>query len=291
MTVLNNDGLVGRVVRGSPAPPRRWCWSSTPTRSSAAGSAPAWRSAPCRGRGNTGGSGRLDLDLVDDSVVAGRDDTVVTWGSETARRTSPGSRSAGSPRSTAAPARPRAGRGRAAGRLRSLDLVGVVVPGASTRGRGVEADGKARDPVDASTARTGVLPFGPSPRSGRRPRPGPPGLAVPAPRLAGIVPNLCLLVVVGAALNPRPAVRGRPRLRGRGHSRPRAARRPRRRPLGARTGDRRVRRRPGAPGRQADRPRGRRDRGRVVVRRHLGVRAHRPAAARPRPVASPTCSR
>jgi rod shape-determining protein MreD len=75
------------------------------------------------------------------------------------------------------------------------------------------------------------------------------------PHLAwhGIVPNLCLLVVVGAALTRGAAVRRRARLRRRRRARPRPARRPRRRPLGAGPGDRRVRRRPGAPGREPPR--------------------------------------
>lgn len=34
------------------------------------------------GRGALGSEGRLDLELIDDSVVPARDDTVVTWGSD-----------------------------------------------------------------------------------------------------------------------------------------------------------------------------------------------------------------
>ncbi len=81
MTVLNNDGLVGRVVRA--------------TRSSAtvllivdSESVVGGRLGTnleigfLRGGGSIGDSGRLDLDLVDNAVIPSRDDVVVTWGSE-----------------------------------------------------------------------------------------------------------------------------------------------------------------------------------------------------------------
>ena len=90
----------------------------------------------------------------------------------------------------------------------------------------------------------------------------------------GIVPNLVLLVVVAAALTRGAAVRGGARLRRRRRARPRAARRPRRRPVGARAGPGRLRRRAGAPGASSPPPTavvatvaG------VLVRRHLGLRA------------------
>ena len=100
------------------------------------------------------------------------------------------------------------------------------------------------------------------------------------PHLAweGIVPNLCLLVVVAAALVRGPAVRRHPRLRRRPAARPRPAGRPRRRPLGARARRRRLRRRAGCartPGPTAV-ARGRHGR-RLVVRRHVDLRAQ-PAA-------------
>ncbi len=106
------------------------------------------------------------------------------------------------------------------------------------------------------------------------------------PHLAwqGIVPNLCLLVVVAAALTVEAPfalllgfTAGRP-------ARPRPACRPRRRPLGARPHRRRVPRRAAAPGRQAHRPRRRRHGGRSVLRRDLALRAHRHPARRPRDV-------
>ncbi len=81
MTVLNNDGLVGRVIRA--------------TRSTATvllivdtGSVVGGRLGTnaeiglVRGRGGIGGDSRLELDLVDNAVMPSRDDVVVTWGSD-----------------------------------------------------------------------------------------------------------------------------------------------------------------------------------------------------------------
>lgn len=81
MTVLNNDGLVGRVIRAD---------RSTATvllivdRDSVVGGrlGSNMEVGFLRGRGAIGEEGRLDLDLVDDAVTPGRDDVVVTWGSE-----------------------------------------------------------------------------------------------------------------------------------------------------------------------------------------------------------------
>lgn len=81
MTVLNNDGLVGRVVRAT---------SSTATvvlvldTDSVVGGrlGSSMEIGFLRGRGVVGDRGRLDLELVDDSVVANEGDVVSTWGSE-----------------------------------------------------------------------------------------------------------------------------------------------------------------------------------------------------------------
>ena len=81
MTVLNNDGLVGRVIRAD---------RSTATvllivdRDSVVGGrlGSNMEVGFLRGRGEIGEEGRLDLDLVDAAVTPGRDDVVVTWGSE-----------------------------------------------------------------------------------------------------------------------------------------------------------------------------------------------------------------
>ncbi|NUR06339.1 MAG: rod shape-determining protein MreC [Nocardioidaceae bacterium] len=81
LTVLNNDGLVGRVVRAD---------RSTATvllvvdRESVVGGrlGSNMEIGTLRGRGGLGSSARLDLDLVDPSATATRDDAVVTWGSK-----------------------------------------------------------------------------------------------------------------------------------------------------------------------------------------------------------------
>ncbi len=56
--------------------------SSTATPSWAAGSGSSLEAGFLRGRGVLGNDGRLDLELVDDTVVPAKGDVVVTWGSE-----------------------------------------------------------------------------------------------------------------------------------------------------------------------------------------------------------------
>jgi rod shape-determining protein MreC len=81
MTVLNNRGLVGRVIRAD---------RSTATvllivdRESVVGGrlGSNMEVGFLRGRGELGETGRLDLDLVDNAVTPGQDDVLVTWGSE-----------------------------------------------------------------------------------------------------------------------------------------------------------------------------------------------------------------
>jgi rod shape-determining protein MreC len=81
MTVLNGDGLVGRVVRAT---------RTTATvllvvdRSSVVGGrlGSNLEIGNVSGTGSLSGHGRLDLDLVDDSVMPARGDVVVTWGSK-----------------------------------------------------------------------------------------------------------------------------------------------------------------------------------------------------------------
>ena len=81
MTVLNNDGLVGRVVRAD---------RSTATvlllvdQDSVVGGrlGSSMEVGLLRGRGAVGGDERLDLDLVDPSATVNRDDVLVTWGSK-----------------------------------------------------------------------------------------------------------------------------------------------------------------------------------------------------------------
>lgn len=81
MTVLNNDGLVGRILRVT---------STTATvllildAESVVGGrvGESMEVGFLHGRGVLGSSGRLDLELIDESSVPARHDTVVTWGSE-----------------------------------------------------------------------------------------------------------------------------------------------------------------------------------------------------------------
>ncbi len=145
MTVLNNDGLVGRVLRVT---------SSTATVLLVidAGSTVGGRVGESmevgflHGRGVLGDEGRLDLELVDQSEVPAKHDTVVTWGSD-----------GGAPYVSGVPV------GRVTTVYSSLretsqraviepfvdfgarDLVGVVVPSGTPSDRAViEADGSLR---------------------------------------------------------------------------------------------------------------------------------------------------
>ena len=81
LTVVNNDGLVGRVIRADRH-------TSTVLLVVDVDSVVGGRLGSSmelgflRGRGVAGGNGRLDLDLADDSVIPAKDDVVVTWGSD-----------------------------------------------------------------------------------------------------------------------------------------------------------------------------------------------------------------
>ncbi len=80
LTVLNNDGLVGRVIRAD---------RSTATvllivdQESVVGGrlGSSMEVGFLRGRGNVGNAARLDLDLVDNAVAPGKGDVLVSWGS------------------------------------------------------------------------------------------------------------------------------------------------------------------------------------------------------------------
>jgi rod shape-determining protein MreC len=80
-TVLNNDGLVGRVLRVTRT-------TATVLLIIDTGSVVGGRVGESmemgflRGRGALGDSGKLDLELVDKAEVPSRRDTVVTWGSQ-----------------------------------------------------------------------------------------------------------------------------------------------------------------------------------------------------------------
>jgi rod shape-determining protein MreC len=81
MTVLNNAGLVGRVIRAG---------RGTATvllvvdQESVVGGrlGSNMEVGFLRGRGGVGGNARLDLDLVDTSATPGKGDVLVTWGSK-----------------------------------------------------------------------------------------------------------------------------------------------------------------------------------------------------------------
>ena len=145
MTVLNNDGLVGRVLRVTRT-------TATVLLLVDADSVVGGRIGSSmevgflHGRGGIGDDARLDLELVDEASVPARGDSVVTWGSE-----------GGAPYVSGVPV------GRVTtvySSLRdtsqravidpyvdfaALDLVGVVVPSGTVSDRAViEADGGLR---------------------------------------------------------------------------------------------------------------------------------------------------
>ena len=145
MTVLNNDGLVGRVLRAT---------RSTATvlllvdQESVVGGrlGSSMEVGFLRGRGQAGGRARLDLELVDASASAAKGDAVVTWGSKNGAPYVPGIPVG---RVTALYSTPRQQSTRAVIEpfvdFTSLDLVGVVVDKNVRSDRGViRADGTTR---------------------------------------------------------------------------------------------------------------------------------------------------
>ncbi len=81
MTVLNNDGLVGRVISATRSTANVLLILDTDSVVGARlGS--NLEIGFLRGRGVTGDRGRMDLDLVDNSVTPAKGDVVVTWGSQ-----------------------------------------------------------------------------------------------------------------------------------------------------------------------------------------------------------------
>ena len=81
MTVLNNDGLVGRVISATRSTAN--VLLVLDTESVVGGRLGSnMEIGFLRGRGVTGDRGRLDLDLVDHSVSPSKGDVVVTWGSQ-----------------------------------------------------------------------------------------------------------------------------------------------------------------------------------------------------------------
>lgn len=145
MTVVNNDGLVGRVLRVARTT-ATVLLVIDPDSTVGGRVGESMEVGSVHGRGVLGDEARLDLELIDQAVVPARSDTVLTWGSE-----------GGAPYIAGVPI------GRVAkvySSLReqsqraeiepfvdfgSLDLVGVVVPSGTTSDRAViEADGSIR---------------------------------------------------------------------------------------------------------------------------------------------------
>ncbi len=145
MTVVNNDGLVGRVLRVTRT-------TATVLLVADADSMVGGRIGSSlemgflRGRGTLGDDARLDLELLDEAVVPAKGDAVVTWGSDN-----------GAPyvsgipvgRVTAVYSNVRDSSQRAVVApyvdFGALDVVGVVVPSGSSSDRAViEADGSMR---------------------------------------------------------------------------------------------------------------------------------------------------
>jgi rod shape-determining protein MreC len=144
MTVLNNDGLVGRVIRSD---------RSTSTvlllvdRESVVGGrlGSSMEIGFLRGRGRIGGTSALDLDLVDTSVVPSKNDVLTTWGSKDG---APYVSGVPIGRVTSVYSSPRQLSSQAVIEpfvdFSSLDVVGVVVDGGATGGdHTVLRDGRA----------------------------------------------------------------------------------------------------------------------------------------------------
>jgi rod shape-determining protein MreC len=142
LTVVNNDGLVGRVLRVT----RTTATVLLIIDSDSVVGGRVGRSMEVgflHGRGVLGSDGRLDLDLVDDTAVPAKHDTVVTWGSQTG-----GPYVSGVPvgQVTSVYSSLRETSQRAVIEpfvdFGALDLVGVVVPSGTTSDRAIiEADG------------------------------------------------------------------------------------------------------------------------------------------------------
>jgi rod shape-determining protein MreC len=81
LTVLNADGLVGRVLRVTRTT-ATVLLIIDPDSTVGGRVGESMEVGFLRGRGTIGDDGRLDLELVDAAVVPAKNDTVVTWGSE-----------------------------------------------------------------------------------------------------------------------------------------------------------------------------------------------------------------
>ena len=141
-TVLNDDGLVGRVLRVTPT--TATVLLIVDTESVVGGRVGAsMKVGFLRGRGGLGDHGTLDLQLVDEADAPSEGDSIVTWGS---RDGAPYVAGVPIGRVTAVYASLRESSQRATISpyvdFGALDLVGVVVPSGTRSDRGViEADG------------------------------------------------------------------------------------------------------------------------------------------------------
>ena len=145
LTVVNNDGLVGRVLRVT----RTTATVLLIVDADSVVGGRVGRSMEVgflHGRGVLGSDGRLDLELVDDTAVPAKHDTVVTWGSEAG-----GPYVAGVPvgRITSVYSSLRETAQRAVidpyVDFGALDLVGIVVPSGTDSDRSViEPDGSLK---------------------------------------------------------------------------------------------------------------------------------------------------
>lgn len=141
-TVLNDDGLVGRVLRVTAT--TATVLLIVDTESVVGGRVGTdMRVGFLRGQGGLGDHGALDLELVDQSEAPSKGDTIVTWGS---RGGAPYVAGVPVGRVTAVYASLRESTQRAVIQpfvdFGALDLVGIVVPSGTRSDRGViEADG------------------------------------------------------------------------------------------------------------------------------------------------------
>ncbi len=145
LTVLNDDGLVGRVLRVTRTT-ATVLLIIDPDSTVGGRVGESMEVGFLRGRGAIGDEGRLDLELVDEHVVPAKHETVVTWGSE-----------GGAPYVTGVPIglvtkvftslRDQTQRAEIQPFVDfgALDVVGVVVPSGTTSDRAlIEADGSLR---------------------------------------------------------------------------------------------------------------------------------------------------
>lgn len=145
MTVVNNDGLVGRVLRVTRTT-ATVLLVIDPDSTVGGRIGESMELGFVHGRGDLGHDGRLDLELVDDSVVPARHDTVVTWGSQGVGPYVPGV-PIGRVDSVYSSLRDTSQRVVVDPFVdfSELDVVGVVVPSGSHSDRSVvEADGSVR---------------------------------------------------------------------------------------------------------------------------------------------------